>query len=271
MPTHAEVRDDLTDILVAVVACDRADVVDEARLEALGVDSLALVEVADELGRRHDRYLVDDVVNHLVTVDDAVRAILEHDGSAGPRRVATSLHHPAPPVVDDEKSHRTSAMSKIAGFFIVLGAIIGVVLGLGGAALVAATGIGGVELPPIAAPSSEPTASASPSPSPEPTEEPEEEEEEDEEPTFEVGSNQVAPGQRFTLSGSFPELDDGEVLQVQVREDDGDWEDFPVTAITSSGGDYQTHVYTSRTGEREFRMLHRSSDTATDSEKVQIG
>lgn len=270
MPTHAEVRNDLTDILVAVVACDRAVVVDDARLEDLGVDSLAIVEVADELGRRHDRYLVDDLVNQLVTVDDAVRAVLEHDGSTGPGRVATSLHHPAPPAVEEEKSHRTSAMSKIAGFFIVLGAIFGVILGLGGAAFVAATGIGGVELPPIAAPTPEPTPTATASPSPEPTEEPEEEDEPDE-PTFEVESNQVSPGERFTLSGSYPELDDGEVLQVQAREDGGDWEDFPVTAITSSGGDYQTHVYTSRTGEREFRMLHRSSDTATDSEKVQIG
>ena len=86
-----------------------------------------------------------------------------------------------------------------------------------------------------------------------------------------VEGDQGAPGQRFALSGEFPDLGDGEVLQVQVREEGGEWEDFPVTAITSGGGAYQTQVYTSRTGERAFRMLHRSSDTATEPKSVTIG
>lgn len=270
MSTAAAVRADLTDILVAVVGCSPDAVTDETRLEDLGVDSLALVEVADELGRRHDIYLADETVNALDTVGDAVRAVVEPDAGSDPRRVATTLHHPAPSDSDLQKSHRTSAMSKIATLFIVIGALIGVGLGLSGAAIVAATGIGGVELPPIAAPSTEPTPTATASADPEPTEEPEEEEE-DSEPTFEVSSDQVSPGERFELTGEFPELGDGEVLQVQVREDGGDWEDFPVTAITSGGGNYATNVYTSRTGEREFRMLHRASDTSTEPQTVTIG
>lgn len=268
MSSAAAVRSDLTAILVTVVGCSPDDVTDAARLEDLGVDSLALVEVADELGRRHGLYLTDETVNALQTVEDAVRAVVDPDGSTGPRRVATTLHHPAPSDSDLQKSHRTSAMSKIASIFIVIGALVGAGLGLGGAALVAATGIGGVELPPIVAPSPEPTPTTSASASPEPTEEPEEE---DSEPTLEVESDQVAPGQRFGLSGEFPDLGDGEVLQVQVREGDGEWEDFPVTAITSGGGRYQTQVYTARTGERDFRMLHRASDTATEPKSVRIG
>ncbi|MGJ9411157.1 phosphopantetheine-binding protein [Aeromicrobium sp. CF4.19] len=268
MPTPADVRSDLTDILVAVVDCDPADVVDDARLADLGVDSLAVVELADELGRRHDRYLTDETVNALVTVGDAVRAVVDHDVS---RRVATTLHSPAPPEDDRSRAGRTSAMSKIAVVFIVIGAVVGGVLGLGGAAIIAATGIGGVELPPISAPAPEPSptpteddADAEPTPTPSPDDEPEE-------PTFTIENTEPAPGERFGLNGRFPELDAGEVLQVQVREEGGDWEDFPVTATTLEDGRYQTQVYTSRTGERDFRMVHRASDTTTEDQSVTIG
>lgn len=269
MPTAAQIRASLTDVLVAVVDCDAEEVVDEALLVDLGVDSIALVEVADELGRRHDTYLPDDVVNELRTVADAVAAVLE----PGSRRhgAATTLHHPAPEPRDPHAAQRASAMSKLAGVFVVLGALVGVLLGLGGAALVAATGIGGVDLPPISAPAeTTPTPTPTePSPSPEPTEEPEDEE--DDEPTFDVSSNQVAPGQRFELTGQFPGLAPGEVLQVQAREGDADWEDFPVTAVTGPDGTYRTNVFTSRTGPRDFRMLHRASDTATEPQTVTIG
>ena len=274
MPTADQVRSSLTDILVAVVDCDAREVVDEALLTDLGVDSIALVEVADELGRRHGTYLPDEVVDGLRTVADAVAAVLEPRSRRD--RVTTALHHPAPPARDEEPrdpgaAQRASAMSKLAGVFVVLGALVGVLLGLGGAALVAATGIGGVDLPPISAPA-EPTPTPSPtaeSTSPEPTEEPEDEPEE--EPTFEVSSDQVAPGERFELTGRFPEVAPGEVLQVQAREGDADWEDFPVTAVTGPDGTYRTNVFTSRTGPRDFRMLHRASDTATEPQTVTIG
>lgn len=268
MSTAAQIRASLADILVAVVDCDAEEVVDDALLADLGVDSIALVEVADELGRRHGTYLPDDVVDDLRTVADAVAAVLEprtrHD------RVTTALHHPAPEPRDPGASQRASAMSKLAGVFVVLGALVGVLLGLGGAALVAATGIGGVDLPPISAPAETtptPTPTAT-TPSPEPTEEPEEEVEE---PTFEVSSDQVAPGERFELTGRFPGVAPGEVLQVQAREGDADWEDFPVTAVTGADGTYRTNVFTSRTGPRDFRMLHRATDTATEPQTVTIG
>lgn len=267
--TAAQIRASLTDILVAVVDCDAEEVVDDALLVDLGVDSIALVEVADELGRRNGTYLPDDVVNELRTVADAVAAVLEPQTRRGP--VATTLGHPAPEPRDPHAAQRASAMSKLAGVFVVLGALVGVLLGLGGAALVAATGIGGVDLPPISAPAETtpaPTPTEDSSPSPEPTEEPEDE---PEEPTFEVSSDQVAPGERFELTGRFPELAPGEVLQVQAREGDADWEDFPVTAVTGADGTYRTNVFTSRTGPRDFRMLHRASDTATEPQTVTIG
>lgn len=268
MPTAAQIRASLTDILVAVVDCDAEEVVDEALLVDLGVDSIALVEVADELGRRHDTYLPDEAVNELRTVADAVEAVLQPRSRRD--RVATTLHHPASQSRDPGAAQRASAMSKLAGVFVVLGALVGVLLGLGGAALVAATGIGGVDLPPISAPA-EPTPTPTPteeSPSPEPTEEPEDE---PEEPTFEVSSTQVAPGERFELTGRFPDVAPGEVLQVQAREGDADWEDFPVTAVTGADGTFRTNVFTSRTGPRDFRMLHRGSDTATEPQTVTIG
>lgn len=271
MPSTTDARTELTDILVAVVACDPADVVEEARLKDLGVDSLALVEVADELGRRFERHLDDATVDSLVTVADAVRAVTEAD-PARSRRVSTTLHSPPPPERSrPSAAQRGGAMSKIAVVFVVLGAAIGLFLGLGGAAFVAATGLGDVDLPPIAAPEptvEEPEEEPEPEPEPEPTEEPEEEVEE---PTFEVTSNQVAPGQRFGLSGAFPELDAGEVLQVQIRREGGEWEDFPVTATTRGGGEYRTNVFSSNAGEVEFRMAHRGSDTRTDPETVVIG
>ena len=63
MPTPEEIRDQLTDILVQVVGCAPEDVVDTPRCKQLGVDSLAVVEMADELGRRFDIYLSDETVN----------------------------------------------------------------------------------------------------------------------------------------------------------------------------------------------------------------
>ncbi|RYJ07483.1 MAG: acyl carrier protein [Actinomycetales bacterium] len=81
MPTPSEVREQLADILVSVVEADPSAVRDEAVLKDLGVDSLALVEVGDELGRRFGVYLSDETVDALVTVADAVKAVTEHDGS----------------------------------------------------------------------------------------------------------------------------------------------------------------------------------------------
>lgn len=276
MPTPNEVRAQLTDILVTVVECAPEQVHDDARLADLGVDSLAAVEVADELGRRFDVYLADETVDAVVTVADAVWAVVEHHRTAAPGgrcddTVVTLGSQGRPPRAPGERSlaGRADALWRLAMWFVVAGLVIGGALGFLGATVVRATGMGGVELPPISSPTSEPEPTASPSPSPSPTAT--ETAEPEEKPTFMVESNRVAAGQRFRIYGRFPELDEGQLLQVQSRDPGGDWEDFPVSTQTRDGGRYETQVYTSRSGEREFRMLHEDSGTASPSAKVTIG
>ena len=279
MPTPAEVRAQLTDILVSVVDCTPEQVTDDARLDDLGVDSLAAVEVADELGRRFGLHLADETVDGLVTVADAVAAVVDHrPGTARGRRTPTApvslASEGRPPAreksrTDDEGGRgRTDAFWRLALWFVVAGLAIGGALGFAGATVVRATGLGGVDLPPITSPTPSATPSATPTPPPTPTATTEDQEEK---PTFSVESDRVAPGQRFTISGRFPSLDDGEVLQVQVRDPGGSWDDFPVSVQTRDGGRFETKIYTSRTGEREFRVVHEGSDTESPSAKVTIG
>lgn len=271
MATPNEVRAQLTDILVTVVECTPEQVRDDARLEDLGVDSLAAVEVADELGRRFGVHLADATVDTLVTVDDAVRAVVEHPSRTG-ADVAVSLGSEGrPPRAPGERSlaGRADALWRLALWFVVAGLVVGGGLGFAGATVVRATGLGGVELPPISTPTEEPTPSASPSPTPSPTAT--EEEEPEQKPTFQVESDRIAAGQRFRISGRFPELGEGQLLQVQSRDPGADWEDFPVSVQTRAGGRFETQIYTSRSGEREFRVFHEDSDTASPSAKVTIG
>lgn len=277
MPTPAEVRAQLTDILVTVVECSPEQVTDDARLEDLGVDSLAAVEVADELGRRFGTYLADETVDALVTVADAVDAVVRPLSTPRrpDRRTAVTLGAEGRPTKDDGARQgssvlagRADALWRLALWFVVAGLAIGGLFGFAGATIVRATGLGGVELPPISSPTPSATPSATPTPTPTPTPTGTTEVER---PTFVVESDRVAPGQRFSISGRFPELDEGAVLQVQVRDPGGPWDDFPVSVQTRDGGRFETQIYTSRTGEREFRVIHEDSDTASPSATVTIG
>ncbi|MRJ77947.1 acyl carrier protein [Aeromicrobium sp. SMF47] len=84
MPSSSAVQDQLTDILVGAVGCHARDVRPGAVLADLGTDSLTLVEVGEELGRRFDVYLSDDTIDSMVTVQDAIDAVVRHDGSQPP-------------------------------------------------------------------------------------------------------------------------------------------------------------------------------------------
>jgi acyl carrier protein len=84
VPSPSSVHDQLTDILVAVVGCPAGDVVPSAALKKLGTDSLTIIEVGEELGRRFGVHLADDTINSLRTVQDAVDATVRHDGSTVP-------------------------------------------------------------------------------------------------------------------------------------------------------------------------------------------
>lgn len=283
MPQPDDVRDQLTDILVQVVGCAPEDVVDHAELKQLGVDSLAIVEMADELGRRFDIYLSDESVNAMRTVGDAVQAVVRHDGARAKRSTtyqapppssdplpgaAPATPTPAPTVEADPEDQR-SAMKRLAYWFAAIGAAVGIVLGLSFAGLIGATGINSSTLPPLTLPTT--PAPTTPTPTPTPTPSPDAEETPDPDPTLTIPQTQVGPGERFTLEGAFPALGGGEKLQVQVKDPGEGWDEFPVTATTRGGGKYRTQIYTSRTGKRDFRMAHEASNTNTPAVSVTIG
>ncbi|MCW2829592.1 MAG: hypothetical protein JWP31_284 [Aeromicrobium sp.] len=280
MPTPNSVHEQLTDILVRVVGCRADEVVPTATLRELGTDSLTVVEVGEELGRRFDVYLSDATIDGLTTVKDAIDAVVGHDGSQPPRgafRIPALPHHPAPasdaptpeviPVDEQQISERRSKAGGFAVWFAVIGLVIGGVLGLGGAALVSATGIDQVDMPPLVASSTpEPTASTASTPAPKPTQSvgvPE--------PSVEVSSSQVSPGETFELMGVFPGSDAGEQLQVEVKDEGADWDEFPIKPVTREGGAFKADLYTSRTGAREFRVTNTVTNVSTPAVKVEIG
>jgi acyl carrier protein len=273
VPSPSSVHEQLTDILVRLVGCPADTVVPEATLKDLGTDSLTIVEMAEELGRRFDVYLSDDTVDALITVDDAIDAVVRHDGSVAPsdaRRVPTTLESPAPPIRTEEEEERRGLAFRMTFWFVLIGVLLGGALGLGGSALLNATGISAVDLPPISSPTTQTTTEATTTPTPEPTEtttgDPAEPE-----PTIEVAKAQVAPGERFVIEGTFPAAGEGTALQVQVKDEGSDWDDFPIETTTRAGGKFKTELYTSRTGERQFRLVNKKTDDATPAVTVEIG
>ena len=73
------------------------------------------------------------------------------------------------------------------------------------------------------------------------------------------------------ISGKFPALGEGAELQVQVKDEGSDWDDFPIETTPRAGGKFTTEIYTSRTGERQFRLLNKKTDEATPAVTVEIG
>lgn len=275
MPSSSSVHEQLTDILVRVVNC-RADAVTlQASLKDLGADSLTIVEVGEELGRRFDVYLSDETIDSMRTVQDAVNAVVKHDGTKStPSPKSAPPAAPGPPnqqfmrALSPEQVHRKRLRAGgFAAKFAIIGIVIGGLLALAGAALVSATGLNSVNLPPIAAPTTAPTTpSASPTPTPKPTSDTEVPL-----PSIEASDTKVAPGERFILSGTFPTSSTGEKLQVEVRESGETWDDFPIQTTTRDGGAFKTELYTTRTGQREFRVTNTTIGKSTPAVKVTIG
>ena len=199
------------------------------------------MEVADELGRRFDRYLSDETVNGLRTVGDAVNAVVRHDGgrrhappprarSPWPAKPEEAAPPPTPPQSRPTRwttKSEATAFKRLAFWFAIIGAAVGIVLGLGMAGIIGATGLGSSTLPPLTLPTTPAPTTATPTPTPTPT--PGTEETVDPDPTLTIPDTEVKPGKRFTLEGAFPALDKGEKLQVQVKDSGQQWDDFPVT------------------------------------------
>lgn len=263
MPSSSSVSEQLTDILVRVVGCPADAVVPHAVLKELGADSLTIVEIGEELGRRFDVYLSDDTIDSLVTVADAIEAIVGHDGSQPPAPPTNKVASVKKPTVALRRGRKTGFALRFA----LLGLILGAILGLGGAALVSATGIDDVDLPPITPPTAAtPTKTPAPEPTPAPTASTGQPQ-----PTIQASSTQVSPGERIVLSGAFPTSGKGDNLQVQVRDKGGPWDNFPVTTTTRDGGTFKTEVFTTRTGEREFRVWNTTIKKSSPAVSVEIG
>jgi hypothetical protein len=77
----------------------------------------------------------------------------------------------------------------------------------------------------------------------------------------------VAPGQRISLTGTYP---GGEGATLQVQQFQQGWSDFPVTA-TVSGGIFTTYVITSRTGPQRFRVVDQASGRHSNDVQVAVG
>ncbi len=262
-----EVGSALTDIIVRVVDCDPAAVVPEARLKDLGVDSLAIVEIAEGVEQRLGRHVTDDEVDRLVTVQDLVD-VVERPQEAQPRTAGPLV----PPLLDpdlppEEVRHRKrKAMSYAAGF-VGVGLVLGVVGGFGLAAVGKVLGLGTQDVPQAQATTPAPVEeSATPTPTPTRTTSSEPQ------PELTITPKRVAPGERMTLSGRLPSVDEGTTLQVQTKDGGGGWTDFPVTVqVTDARGTFTTQIYTTRTGDRQVRLLDKTSNEATPAARVTVG
>lgn len=151
----------------------------------------------------------------------------------------------------------------------LVGVAVGVAVGLLASGALTATGVTSADLPPLAAPTTEP--STTPTTTPEPTTDAPEPDRGPKPALARVPGDRAAPGERFPIEGILPSAKPGTVLQVQVKDGDGPWDDFPVTVAATAGGRFKTQIYTSRTGERRFRVIDKVSGKTTPDITVVIG
>lgn len=270
MPSDSQVSRALTDIIVRVVDCEPSAVVPHARLRDLGVDSLALVEIAEGAAQQLGRPVPDARLDAVVTVQDLADAV--SDDAPGPATSGTTFA--VPPLLDpslppeEVKQRKRKAVSYAAGF-VGVGLVIGVVGGFGLAAVGKVMGLGSQDVPKASPTTAAPTT---PAPTPTQTPSPAAPTQDEPQPELSITPRQVSAGERMTLSGRLPTADDNAVLQVQTKDGDGGWTDFPVTVqVSDDEGSFSTQIYTTRTGQRQIRLLDRDSRTATPVATVTVG
>lgn len=155
---------------------------------------------------------------------------------------------------------------------IIIGVALGLVFGLVVIGLVRAAGLGDVTLAPAdassATPASSTPSSATPTKSPTPTETTQKPKKK---PSLKADSKRVSPGEKLELTGAMPELDAGVTLQVQSKDADEDWDDFPVTTITKDKGKFSAIIHTERPGKRKLRLIDKGSETSTPAVSVTVG
>jgi acyl carrier protein len=253
--TPEEIRVKLTELLGKIADTPADAVRDTVALKDLGIDSIATVELAEGVATTFDLRLSNDTVNEWRTVGDVVRSV---------QRGESFLATLPPPQLSDPE--RVGAYKQLAVVFALIGAGIGVFIGIAAAALLASSGLGGGSLPPISTPTAptpitSATATAAPfgndnnSPTPSPT---------SAAPTdasLTVTPAQVSAGEDFQLSGRLPSARGGETLAVEWREDGGTWAPFPIKVTARPDGTFESRVYISSPGERQFRVRSGSGST----------
>jgi acyl carrier protein len=276
--TPADIREQLTDILRQVANVPAGSVRDTAILKDLGVDSIGSVELAEGIGRTFDVRLSDETVNEWRTVGDLVRTVQREEVARANRPAPV-----APPTLTDEE--RNGAFKQLAIFFALVGAGLGIAIGVGAAALLASSGLDAGSMPPISSPNiptpvgtatdsesggsnftppsfsgEEPTPSPSPSESVRGTS-----------ARLTATPTDIAPGQRFELAGALPQSTPAESLRIEVRQTGGAWDTFPVSAAANPDGTFKTQIYLSGAGEYFFRVRSAASSSVTPPVTVHIG
>ncbi|MFL6090025.1 MAG: acyl carrier protein [Aeromicrobium sp.] len=252
MPTPDEIREKLAELLGRIASVPADSVRDTAVLKDLGIDSVATVELAEGVGTAFKLQLTDESVNEWRTVGDVVRTV-QRGGY-----LATL----PPPILDDPE--KVGAFKQLAIVFALVGAGVGVFIGVAAAALLA-SGLDGGSLPPISAPIAAPTAVASESTSPPPAELAPASR-----PTLTANPGIVKTGDHFQLTGRLPRARPGETLHLEWREAGGTWAPFPVTVTARDDGTFESQVYISSPGEREFRVRSDGAGGSTPPTLVRI-
>lgn len=269
----------LIDVVVRVTGCDRDAVLPEATLGDLGIDSLALVEIADEIGRRTASYLPDRELIGLGTIGALERTVTDHLGTPAPPwvRQATRVQAVWLPDAGRTVLQRIEGTGKpptsftagrqLALVMVVIGAVLGAGLGLAGLGSAHVLGLPGFTMPALVVtktltptPSASATATTS-TPSPTATSEVGE-------ARLRASATALAAGEQLRLVGAIPQAGAGAVLQVQRRGAGSPWDDFPVTAPTRAGGGFQTVIFQERTGSYQFRL--RDTETGATTPEVTV-
>jgi hypothetical protein len=179
---------------------------------------------------------------------------------------------------DDPVGARNRAIMFGLVTLVVLGIVLGLSLGFLGSRAVDSTGLDDVRAPSNpAGPTDDPIEDFTAGPTPtEDTFEPETPSEPSEtteptptepsktrdprEATLNASPLQASTSEQVSLTGRFPGLGAGILLQVQRREG-GVWTDFPVTMTTDHGGAYSTWIITGHTGPNRFRITSETGDS----------
>jgi acyl carrier protein len=256
----AEIRERLADVLHDIAGVSTSDVRDTASLKDLGVDSLASVELAEGLERTFRVTPPDVDIAEWRTVGDVVRTVTRQQAV----QEDLSLIPTPPELVDPEQ---TAAFKQLALFFAIIGAALGVGLGVVMAIMLTTIGFGGGSMPEVSKPHIPshvaPNNDFGPSVHRRTTA--------PAKADLKATPTQVAPGKRFTLAGRLPDAREGEALRIRMRDAGGVWEDFPVTVRARTGGTFSTELYTSRTGAHQFRVESTATRKGTPTVTVTIG